>query len=300
MTTTPPPRRGGLSSRVRSQRRQSDSRAAFPRRTPEGRPPTGVFRLEGSHGKFANRRRIDRQIASVAKPSSARTRATIAGSGQRLGLFAFDPAVGKGLPLWLPNGTAIREELEKLAKELEFKAGFERVATPHLARTALYERSGHLPYFAPDMYPLLEVFEQGERRGCEGHVRVAADELPSPPPRVRGRAEKLSRLAAAARRVRSGVSLGALRRAERHRAHARDVHERRAHLLHGRPGRAGAGRRARHVRRDLRAARHHRLSLSAVAARRERRARQVRRRTRSVGMGRSAPARRARAARRRV
>jgi threonyl-tRNA synthetase len=82
--------------------------------------------------------------------------------GRRLGLFALDPAVGKGLPLWLPNGTVIRDELEKLAKELEFKAGFKRVATPHLARTALYRRSGHLPYFAPDMYPLLEVSEEHE------------------------------------------------------------------------------------------------------------------------------------------
>src|SRR5262245_35335935 len=80
--------------------------------------------------------------------------------GQRLGLFALDPAVGKGLPLWLPNGTVLRDELEKLARELEFKAGFERVATPHLARTDLYRRSGHLPYFAPDMYPLLEVLEE--------------------------------------------------------------------------------------------------------------------------------------------
>jgi threonyl-tRNA synthetase len=80
--------------------------------------------------------------------------------GQRLGLFTLDPAVGKGLPLWLPNGTVIRDELEKLAKELEFKAGFQRVATPHLARTDLYLRSGHLPYFAPDMYPLLEVVDE--------------------------------------------------------------------------------------------------------------------------------------------
>ncbi len=80
--------------------------------------------------------------------------------GSRLGLFALDPAVGKGLPLWLPNGTVIRDELEKLARELEFKAGFQRVATPHLARTELYRRSGHLPYFAPDMYPLLEVVEE--------------------------------------------------------------------------------------------------------------------------------------------
>ncbi len=109
--------------------------------------------------------------------------------GQRLGLFTLDPAVGKGLPLWLPNGTVIRDELEKLAKELEFKAGFQRVATPHLARTELYHASGHLPYFERDMYPLLEVLEEGESGGeavkdayalrpmnCPHHHRVFAAE----------------------------------------------------------------------------------------------------------------------------
>jgi threonyl-tRNA synthetase len=108
--------------------------------------------------------------------------------GQKLGLFALDPTVGKGLPLWLPNGTVIREELEKLAKELEFKAGFQRVATPHLARTELYRASGHLPYFERDMYPLLEVLEESEDgeavkdayalrpMNCPHHHRVFAAE----------------------------------------------------------------------------------------------------------------------------
>ena len=82
--------------------------------------------------------------------------------GRELGLFTLDVEVGKGLPLWLPHGTVVREELEKLAKELEFKAGFERVATPHLARTELYRRSGHLPYYERDMYPLLAVHEDRE------------------------------------------------------------------------------------------------------------------------------------------
>lgn len=82
--------------------------------------------------------------------------------GQRLGLFTLDAAIGKGLPLWLPNGTVVRDELEKLAKELEFKAGFLRVATPHIARTELYRRSGHIPYYASDMYPLLEVLEEAD------------------------------------------------------------------------------------------------------------------------------------------
>jgi threonyl-tRNA synthetase len=83
--------------------------------------------------------------------------------GQRLGLFKIDAQTGKGLPLWLPNGTIVRDELEKLARELEFKAGFQRVATPHIARTDLYYKSGHLPYFREDMYPEMEVGEQGDQ-----------------------------------------------------------------------------------------------------------------------------------------
>ena len=79
--------------------------------------------------------------------------------GRELGIFAIDKEVGRGLPLWLPNGTVIRDELEKLAKELEFKAGYQRVATPQLAREALYFKSGHLPYYAEDMYPAMQVVE---------------------------------------------------------------------------------------------------------------------------------------------
>ena len=79
--------------------------------------------------------------------------------GRELGIFAIDRDVGLGLPLWLPNGTVVRGELEKLAEELEFQAGYQRVATPHLAREALYYKSGHLPYYAQDMYPAMEVME---------------------------------------------------------------------------------------------------------------------------------------------
>ncbi len=79
--------------------------------------------------------------------------------GQQLDLFVIDQEVGRGLPLWLPHGTVLREELEKLAKELEFKAGWQRVATPHLAKSELYHRTGHLPYYAEDMYPQMELKE---------------------------------------------------------------------------------------------------------------------------------------------
>jgi threonyl-tRNA synthetase len=73
--------------------------------------------------------------------------------GQELGLFYFDELVGKGLPLWLPNGAVIKNEIEKLAVEMEEKYGYLRVATPHLAKEDLYLISGHLPYYQEHMYP---------------------------------------------------------------------------------------------------------------------------------------------------
>ncbi len=80
--------------------------------------------------------------------------------GRELGIFVIDNQVGRGLPLWLPNGTVIRDEIEKLAREMEFKAGYQRVSTPHLAKRDLYYQSGHLPYYVNDMYPAMEVLER--------------------------------------------------------------------------------------------------------------------------------------------
>jgi len=77
--------------------------------------------------------------------------------GREMQLFAFDDDVGPGLPLWLPKGTVLIEELEKLAKETEFEAGYERVRTPHLARESMYKTSGHLPYYAESMFPPMEL-----------------------------------------------------------------------------------------------------------------------------------------------
>lgn len=77
--------------------------------------------------------------------------------GQELELFTFDDRVGKGLPLWLPKGTVMKNEIEKLAMEMEEKYGYERVSTPHLAKKELYETSGHLPYYADSMYPPMKM-----------------------------------------------------------------------------------------------------------------------------------------------
>jgi threonyl-tRNA synthetase len=77
--------------------------------------------------------------------------------GKELGIFTMDDDVGQGLPLWLPNGTIIIEELEKLAKETEEVAGYKRVVTPHIAKESMYLTSGHLPYYADSMFPPMEL-----------------------------------------------------------------------------------------------------------------------------------------------
>jgi threonyl-tRNA synthetase len=81
--------------------------------------------------------------------------------GAEMGLFALDAEfVGPGLPLWLPKGGAILEELEKLAKETEFAAGYVRVKTPHIAKEKLYLTSGHLPILYKDsMFPPITLIE---------------------------------------------------------------------------------------------------------------------------------------------
>jgi threonyl-tRNA synthetase len=77
--------------------------------------------------------------------------------GKELEIFTFDEEVGPGLPLWLPRGGVVIDELEKLAKEMEDKAGYLRVRTPHLAKEDLFVHSGHLPYYAESMYPPMEL-----------------------------------------------------------------------------------------------------------------------------------------------
>ena len=84
--------------------------------------------------------------------------------GREMELFCFDEDVGPGLPLWLPKGAVLIEELEKLAKETEFAAGYQRVRTPHIARKSMYVCSGHLPYYADSMFPPMELLEEEEKQ----------------------------------------------------------------------------------------------------------------------------------------
>src|SRR5437870_4194359 len=84
--------------------------------------------------------------------------------GKELEIYIIDDDVGPGLPMWLPRGAAIIDELEKLARETEFAAGYQRVRTPHIAREILYKKSGHLPYYAESMFPPMEIISPRRRR----------------------------------------------------------------------------------------------------------------------------------------
>src|SRR5204862_3291278 len=104
--------------------------------------------------------------------------------GAEMGLFAMDPDyTGPGLPLWLPKGGAIIEELEKLAKETEFAAGYVRVRTPHIAKEKMYLTSGHLPVlYADSMFPPMELVEDVEgskREASEREMKAASTDRAS-------------------------------------------------------------------------------------------------------------------------
>lgn len=90
--------------------------------------------------------------------------------GRELDLYHIDNVIGRGLPLWLPHGTVVRDEIEKLAKELEFRYDYQRVSTPELAKVELYWQSGHLPYYEDAMFPVMEVEDRSE--GAEGEERI--------------------------------------------------------------------------------------------------------------------------------
>jgi threonyl-tRNA synthetase len=81
--------------------------------------------------------------------------------GEDLELFTFSTEIGKGLPLWLPNGTVIRDELEEWARKTERKLNYQRVVTPHITREDLYYLSGHLPYYTDDLYAPIDI--EGEQ-----------------------------------------------------------------------------------------------------------------------------------------
>ncbi|MFA6273431.1 MAG: threonine--tRNA ligase [Candidatus Paceibacterota bacterium] len=120
---------------------------------------------------FENKKELD-EYEAMMKEAEKRDHRII---GKELQIFTFDDDVGPGLPLWLPNGTVMIEELERLAKETEFAAGYKRVSTPHIAKESMYRKSGHLPYYEESMYPPME-YEGGKyylkAMNCPHHHKI--------------------------------------------------------------------------------------------------------------------------------
>lgn len=120
---------------------------------------------------FPSQKELDEYLAMLEEAKKRDHRKL----GKELGIYTMDDDVGPGLPLWLPNGTIIIEELEKLAKETEQAAGYKRVVTPHIAKESMYLTSGHLPYYADSMFPPMEM--DGEKyylkaMNCPHHHKI--------------------------------------------------------------------------------------------------------------------------------
>jgi threonyl-tRNA synthetase len=102
---------------------------------------------------FPNQKELDEHLLMLEEAKKRDHRKL----GKELSIYTMDDDIGQGLVLWMPNGTIIIEELERLAKETEEAAGYKRVVTPHIAKENLYLTSGHLPYYADSMYPPMEL-----------------------------------------------------------------------------------------------------------------------------------------------
>jgi len=124
---------------------------------------------------FPSQKELDEYLAMLEEAKKRDHRKL----GKELGIFTMDDDIGPGLALWMPNGTVIIEELEKLAKETELAAGYKRVVTPHIAKENLYITSGHLPYYQDSMYPPMEL--EGVKyylkaMNCPHHHKIFAAE----------------------------------------------------------------------------------------------------------------------------
>ncbi|HEX7903535.1 MAG TPA: threonine--tRNA ligase [Chitinophagaceae bacterium] len=124
---------------------------------------------------FPSQKELDEHLAMLEEAKKRDHRKL----GKELGIYTMDDDVGQGLIMWMPNGTIVIEELEKLAKETEQAAGYKRVVTPHIAKENMYITSGHLPYYADSMYPPMEL--DGEKyylksMNCPHHHKIFAAE----------------------------------------------------------------------------------------------------------------------------
>lgn len=102
--------------------------------------------------------------------------------GEKLDLFIIEPLVGKGLPLWKPNGAILRDTLERWLRQLQLDNGYQPVITPHIGNLELYKTSGHYPYYKDSQYSPIEVDDEQymiKPMNCPHHIMVFKSDLRS-------------------------------------------------------------------------------------------------------------------------
>lgn len=126
---------------------------------------------------FSSKKELDDYLAMLEEAKKRDHRKL----GKDLGIFFFSDLVGPGLPMWLPKGTVVIDELERLAIKMEKEAGYVRVRTPHIAKKEMYLTSGHLPYYKDSMFPPMELLEDGKKMtyylkamNCPHHHQIYA------------------------------------------------------------------------------------------------------------------------------
>ena len=144
------------------------------------RPPAGAY-WRGDEKRQQLTRIYGTAWETVAELADYRTRLEEAIKrdhrvlGETLDLFIIDSMVGKGLPLWLPNGAILRDTLERWLRDIQIERGYLPVVTPHLGNIELYKTSGHYPYYADSQYTPIDV--DGEEfilrpMNCPHHCRI--------------------------------------------------------------------------------------------------------------------------------
>lgn len=99
--------------------------------------------------------------------------------GKEMELFMFSDLVGKGLPMWMPKGTALRLRLEDFLKKIQKRFGYQQVMTPHIGSKSLYVTSGHYAKYGKDSFQPIHTPEEGEEymlkpMNCPHHCAIYA------------------------------------------------------------------------------------------------------------------------------
>jgi threonyl-tRNA synthetase len=102
--------------------------------------------------------------------------------GEKLNLFVIDPLVGKGLPMWKPKGTLLRDTLERFLRDEQERRGYDHVMAPHIGSLDLYRTSGHYPYYKDSQYAPIDI--DGDQyllkpMNCPHHCRLFSSDLHS-------------------------------------------------------------------------------------------------------------------------